>query len=419
MKIIKTNILNSISPEKSELLKDIFITIEKSKIISIINEITNAEFEDLTDCICIPGLIDTHVHLSQINVIGKHSPNLLDWLNDHIFAEEYRSKDEIYARKVAEEFFTTSIKSGTTTSVIYTAPFKKACDIAFETAKEFGVRVIIGKTMMDCNSPDYLLEETERSFDESVQLFEKWNNATPLLEYIFSPRFAPVCSSKLMKEIGDFARKNNAFIQTHLSENKDEIKLVKELFPNCKTYTEVYEKNSILGPKTILGHAIHLSDEELEIIKKADSKIAHCPDSNFFLKSGIYPFEKIKNANINFALASDVAAGTSLSMFNVMKMCIYRQDNYAITPEKAFYYATLGGAKVLGKEDIIGSIEVGKKADLVFMKILNIKEKEKFDLLSELVYLGREREVRNVFIAGKKVIDIISQFNDFKSRRKL
>ncbi len=403
MKIIKTNILNPISPEKSELLKDIFIFIEKSKIISISKEIKNIDFEDYSDCVCIPGLIDTHVHLSQFNVIGKHSTNLLDWLNEYIFAEEFKSKNDDYAGKVAEEFFTTSIKSGTTTSVIYTAPFKKACDIAFEIAGEFGVRAIIGKTMMDCNSPDFLQEDTQISFDESVQLFEKWNKATPLLEYIFSPRFAPVCSSKLMKKIGDFAQKNNAFIQTHLSENKDEIKWVKELFPNCKIYTEVYEKHNILGPKTILGHAIHLSDSELKMIKDAKSKIAHCPDSNFFLKSGAFPFEKIKNSNIDFALASDVAAGTSLSMFKMMKMCIYRQDNYAVSPEEAFYYATLGGAKVLGKKDEIGSIEVGKEADLVFMEIPNIKEKEKTELVSELVYLGNKKEVKSVIVAGNKV----------------
>ena len=404
MKIIKTNILNPISSEKSEFIKNIFISIEKSRFFSISKDIINTDFEDLTDCVCIPGLIDTHVHLSQLNVVGRHSPNLLDWLNDFIFVEESKSKNDDYARKVAEEFFTTSIKSGTTTSVIYTAPFKKACEIAFETAKEFGVRAIIGKTMMDCNSSELLKEDTETSFNESVQLFEKWNKETPLLEYIFSPRFAPVCSSKLMKKIGDFARKNNAFIQTHLSENKDEIKWVKELFPNCKSYAEVYEKHNLLGPKTILGHAIHLSDSELKMIKDSNSKIAHCPDSNFFLKSGIFPFEKIKNSNIDFALASDVAAGTSLSMFNVMKMCVYRQDNCAVSPEEAFYYATLGGAKVLGKEDIIGSIEVGKEADLAFIEIPNIKESEKSDLLSELVYLGNERKVKSVFVSGKKII---------------
>ncbi|MBC8384538.1 MAG: guanine deaminase [Candidatus Cloacimonetes bacterium] len=403
MKIIKTNIMNPVSPQKSEFHKDIFITLDKSKITAISKQNFNTVFDDYSNFLCLPGFIDTHVHLSQFNVTGRHSTDLLKWLNKYIFAEEYKSKDEIYARKIAHNFFSASLKSGTTTSVIYTAPFRKACDIAFETAKEIGVRAMIGKTMMDCNSPKFLQENTEKSFSESVELFEKWNLKTPLLEYIFSPRFAPVCSSDLLKKVGDFANKNNAFIQTHLSENKNEIDWVKKLFPKCSSYTEVYEKHNILGSKTILGHAIHLVDEEFEILKNTDSKIAHCPDSNFFLKSGIFPMEKMKEKKIDFALASDVAAGTSLSMFNVMKMCIYRQDDYKVFPEEAFYYATLAGAKILGKENVIGSLEVGKEADLIFMEIPGILEKDKSELLAELVYLGNKMEVKRVFVAGKEI----------------
>ncbi|MCD4795937.1 MAG: amidohydrolase family protein, partial [Candidatus Cloacimonetes bacterium] len=324
-KRIKTTILNPVSPLEAELLPDVFITISGEKIESISRVCNEKEFTDLSDHICIPGLIDAHVHLSQFYARGKHSPNLLHWLEKHIFPEELKSKDPEYARKIAEDFFSASIKNGTTTSVIYTAPFKQACDIAFETAEKKGIRAIIGKTMMDCNSPEYLAEDTETSFNESMELFEKWNKKTNLLEYAFSPRFAPVCSSKLMKLIGNFAKKNDAYIQTHLSENKEEIKWVNDLFPEYRNYTEVYGKHDLLSPKTLLGHAIHLNDDELSLIKNAGSKIVHCPDSNFFLKSGVLQFEKIKNAGIEFALASDVAAGTSLSMFNVMKMCCYRQ----------------------------------------------------------------------------------------------
>ena len=405
-KIFKTNILTPVSAEETKLLTNVFITVSKTKIIEISKEKPDTKYADFTNCICIPGLIDTHVHLSQFNAIGKHRPNLLDWLNDFIFAEEYKSKDETYARKVAADFFTESVKSGTTTSVIYTAPFKQACEAAFEVAEEFGVRALIGKTMMDQNSPEFLQEDTFKSFKESVELYNKYNSSCPLLEYIFSPRFAPVCSPKLMKLVGGFAKENNAYIQTHLSENTDELKWVKELFPECNSYTQVYEKYNILGEKTILGHAIHLSKKELQIIFGTNSKIAHCPDSNFFLRSGILPLEKIKNSNIDFALASDVAAGTSLSMFNVMKMFVYRQDDVAVTPEEAFYSATLGGAKLLGKEDILGSVEVGKEADLVFIQIQNIKEKTKTGILSELVYLGSQKIIENVVIAGKSVLKI-------------
>ncbi|OQX71819.1 MAG: hypothetical protein B6D62_01395 [Candidatus Cloacimonas sp. 4484_275] len=399
--IIKTNVLSPISPHEAEFRKNVFITINQTKIISISKESANGDFEDFSDCVCIPGLIDTHVHLSQFYVRGKHSSDLLDWLQKYIFQAELKSKDESYARKIAEDFFSATVKAGTTTAVIYTAPFKQACESAFEIAKDFGVRAIIGKTMMDCNSPDFLRESTEKSLKESIELFEKWNKSTPLLEYVFSPRFAPVCSSKLMKSVGEFARKNNAYIQTHLSENPDEIKLVKKLFPQFDSYTEVYEKHGILGEKTILGHVIHISEKELNIIKNTNSKIAHCPDSNFFLKSGAFPYERIKNTGIEMALASDVAAGTSLSMFNVMKMFNYRQDNYVVSPQEAFYYATLGGAKILGKDNIIGSVEIGKEADLTFLKIPDIAEKNKDTLLSELLYLGTEKKIKAVFVAGK------------------
>ena len=401
--IIKTNILSPLSPDKAELRKNVFLTLNREKIVSVSKECANGDFEDFSDCLCIPGLIDTHVHLSQFYMRGKHSSNLLDWLQKYIFAAEYKSKDEKYARKIAEDFFAATIKAGTTTSAIYTAPFRQACETAFEVAQKFGVRAIIGKTMMDCNSPDFLREETEKSLRESIELFEKWNKATPLLEYVFSPRFAPVCSSELMRAVGEFAREKNAYIQTHLSENSDEIKLVKKLFPQFRNYTEVYEKHGILREKTILGHVIHIEEEELKLLKQTGSKIAHCPDSNFFLKSGAFPYEKIKKSEVPIALASDVAAGTSLSMFQVMKMFNYRQDNYVISPEEAFYYATLGGAKILGKDDIIGSVEVGKEADLTFVKIQNIEEKDKETLLSELLYLGTEREIKATFVAGKNL----------------
>ncbi len=403
MKIIKTNILNPISSLQAEYLKDIFLTIENGKISSISKETKTLDFSDHSDCVCIPGLIDTHVHLSQYYIRGSHSSNLLLWLNTYAFPEELKSKDIEYAEKVARDFFRDSVRKGTTTSVIYTAPFKQACEAAFQIALEIGVRSIIGKTMMDCNSPDFLLEDTEVSFKESVELYEKWNNKTNLLEYIFTPRFALTCSSKLMQMIGDFAKQNNAYIQTHLSENHEEIKTTLKLFPDCDNYTQVYNKFNLLGPKTILGHVIHIDDNELDIIKETDSKIAHCPDSNFFIRSGEFPFERIKNKKISFALASDVAGGTSVSMLNVMKMCNYRQQNYIVSPTEAFYYATLGGAKVLGKEEIIGSIIVGKEADLTFIKIPEIENKEKENILSELVFLGTEREIKATFVAGKPV----------------
>lgn len=404
MRIVKTNVLTPISATKISLLNNVYVKIKNNIIYDITKQLDDGEeWEDFLGCICIPGFVDVHVHLSQFHARGKHSSNLLDWLNNYIFSTELISRDAKKASEIAYDFFKVAFSKGTTTAVIYTAPFKHACEVAFKVARDLGARAIIGKTMMDMNSPEYLIEKRENSIRESIELYEKWNNKNDLLEYIFTPRFAPVCSSELMWEIGNFAKQNNAYIQTHLSENKGEIELVKEMFPEYKSYTEVYEKHNLLGPNTILGHVIHASDNELEVIKNTNSKIAHCPDSNFFLKSGIFPLKNIKEKGIEFALASDVGAGTTLSMLYVMKMFNYMQMNYIVSPEEAFYYATLGGAQILGKKAKIGSVEKGKEADLVFITKPDIHHKSKQEILSDLLYLGNEQVIKETIIAGKTV----------------
>ena len=400
---IKTNLLNPLSPVYTEWRKNVFISIENG-IIKDISADTEGEYEDKTDLICLPGFIDVHVHLSQYYMRGSHSPNLLQWLNTYTFKEELKSQDGKYARKVAEDFFDDLIRKGTTTSVIYTAPFKQACDIAFQVAEEKGVRTIIGMTMMDANSPDFLQQTTMQSFEDSVNLFEKWNKKTKLLEYVFTPRFALTCSADLMSKVGEFAKSEKAYIQTHLSENKAEIKRALELYPQYSSYTEIYEKMGLLGTKTILGHVIHVNEEEIAILKETDSKIAHCPDSNFFLKSGAFPLQKLKNAGLTIALGSDVAGGSSLNMLNVMKMADFRQDDYVYPPEELFYYVTLGGAKALGKENLIGSIQVGKAADLVFLKISEMEKYNSTELLSKLIYIHEDVKVMETLIQGRKVL---------------
>lgn len=401
--IVKTNILNPLSLKKTEFRKDVFITIEAGKIVSLseINEADN--FIDRTDLICCPGFVDTHVHLSQFYMRGSHSPNLLHWLNTYTFQAEHRSKDEKYAREVAEDFFADLVSKGTTTSVIYTAPFKPACDLAFQVAEEKKARAIIGMTMMDANSPDFLKQTTKQAFEDSVALFEKWNKKTDLLEYVFTPRFALTCSAELLKLAGDFAADNDAFVQTHLSENKAEIDRALQLFPQYRSYTEIYEGLNILSPKTILGHVIHVDDEEIAILKETGSKIAHCPDSNFFLKSGMFPWQKIKQFDLDFALASDVGGGSSLNMLNVMKMAAFHQNDYVVSPQELFYRGTLGAAKILGKENVIGSIQTGKEADLVFLQLADFQKYHETELLAKLIYTHEDVEVVETLIQGRKV----------------
>jgi guanine deaminase len=400
--IIKTNILTFLRDGSLSYQSDCYLTIENDCLASISSECFSDSYLDYSHAVCLPGFIDLHIHLSQINVRGRQAKGLLQWLNDFIFAEEKRAKDPDYATELSSQFFHSLLSSGTTTAVVYVTPDPVACDIAFQKANEMGFRTIMGQTLMDQNCPEFLCRSTEQSLEESINLYNKWNRATPLLEYIFTPRFAPVCSSELMQGIGNFASENQAYIQTHLSENLQEISWVKELFPSSRNYTEVYQKHGLLGEKTLLGHAIHLADQEMAILAETASKITHCPDSNFFLHSGVYPVERILKHGIDFGLGSDVGAGTSLYMPDIMKMFIYRQDTYRLTPADALYYSTLGSAKVLGKEDELGSIEENKSADLIFLQIPKTIEDSAESILSYLVYLSSADDILATYIAGKE-----------------
>lgn len=401
MKNILCNIVNPISPEEIQFLPKQVISIEESKISAITSlpEFQGRIDEDRSNEYALPGFIDLHTHLSQYYIRGLYEPALLPWLNKYVFPEEERSKNIEYAEKLSRDFFSAMLKAGTTTCVIYTAPFFSACDMAFEIAKETGIRALIGMTMMDMNCPENLPQNSHKTLEESILLYEKWHGKNAKLDYIFTPRFAPTCSLELMKEVAKYAIEHNAWIQTHLSENKEEIEMVKEIF-GFKNYTEVYQKAGLLTQHSIFAHCIHLSDEEIKMLAENKCKIAHCPDSNFFLKSGEFPLQKIEEAGIEYGLGSDVGAGTSLNMLYHTKMMNYRQGDYPVLPAKALYHITLGSAKLLGVDKIIGSLEIGKEADIVFLKPpLNYPLKN--NGISQLVFCGQEFSLTETLVAGR------------------
>ena len=401
MKNILCNIVNPISPEEIQFLPKQVISIKESKISAItpLSEFQGRIDEDRSNEYALPGFIDLHTHLSQYYIRGLYEPALLPWLNKYVFPEEERSKNIEYAEKLSRDFFSAMLKAGTTTCVIYTAPFFSACDMAFEIAKETGIRALIGMTMMDMNCPENLPQNSHKTLEESILLYEKWHGKNAKLDYIFTPRFAPTCSLELMKEVVKYAIEHNAWIQTHLSENKEEIEMVKEIF-GYKSYTEVYQKAGLLTQHSIFAHCIHLGDEEIKMLAENKCKIAHCPDSNFFLKSGEFPLQKIEEAGIEYGLGSDVGAGTSLNMLYHTKMMNYRQSDYPVLPAKALYHITLGSAKLLGVDKIIGSLEIGKEADIVFLKPpLNYPLKN--NGISQLVFCGQEFSLTETLVAGR------------------
>lgn len=363
----RCNIITPTKADKLLTLEDHVINIQDGKIRSIIPYAEDqGEWQDYRDCIALPGFIDLHAHISQFYVKGAHEPALLPWLQKHVFPAEKHSKNPDYARKISRLFFEETIRKATSFSVIYTAPFREAADAAFEIASMMGIKAKIGMSLMDTNSPDYLMHSRDYALSNSIDLEENWTD--PTLGHIFSPRFALSCSPELMREIGKYAQANSSFIQTHLSENPEEIRQVLKAFGQ-DSYTEVYRNLGLLTNKTILGHAIHLSDDELDTIKLSGAAIAHCPDSNFFLKSGVFPLSRIKEKGIPFALGSDIAAGTSLFMPYHAKMMNYRQDCALVSAQEMLFRITLRSAEILDLDTRIGSIESGKDADISFFKL--------------------------------------------------
>jgi guanine deaminase len=243
---------------------------------------------------------------------------------------------------------------------------EEATNAAFAAAERNGVRAFIGKVMMDQNSPETLLEDTEASLAASVRLFEKWDGAAGgRLRYVFTPRFAASCSLELMQRTGGIARERGAFVQTHLSENQDEVEWVRRLFPSHGSYASVYDSAGLLTERSIMAHCIHLSADEVALLSQRHANIAFCPYSNRTLRSGTMPYHRLRAAGLNISLGTDIAGGPSLSMLAQMQEAMAAAQ---IAWTEALFLATLGGASVLGLADRIGNFEAGKDADFVVVE---------------------------------------------------
>lgn len=390
MKIL-TNILNPIDVQTTEFLDNHIIEVEKGKITNIsplTKDTKKSQLKDFSKSIFTPALIDAHTHLPQLSIIGNYGYELMDWLNNYTFPAEIEFKKEDYAKKISREFFKELKKVGTATAVIYSSIHKESTNIAFQEAEKSKLRIFMGKTMMNQNCPKELCENAIQSLSESYELQKRWHKKNKKLQYIYSPRFAISTSPELMKEAGKLSRINKTFLQTHINENKGEVNFVKKTY--SKSYAQVYEDAKILRPNTLLAHAIHNTKEDLDILEKTQTNIIHCPDANLFLKSGRFPLEKIQRREIPIGLGSDVGAGTTLDMFQIMKSMIYLQEKNILI-DTPFYYTTKGNAKILNINS--GEITKGKSAEF-----LKINTKYKFqkpqEILNKLIFTQNyEREL--------------------------
>ncbi len=376
----------------------------------------------------LPGLVDCHTHLPQYGAAGRSDLPLLDWLVEVVYPLEARFADLEYAREVARRFFSGVIAAGTTTAAIHTTVHARSTEAVFRAAQRSGIRSVIGKVMMDRNAPPSLREDPRASLRESELLLRRWDGSgNGRLSYALTPRFAPVCSRRLMAGAAEIATRYAARIQTHLAETPTERDWVARLFPRSSSYVGVYQDAGLVGPRSTFAHVIHVSATELGTLAREGAGIAHCPASNLFLRSGLMDVNEPLARGIPVGLGSDVAAGPDLDMFRQMALACYHAKARGIAssgrtraadgdgllaPELAFHLATLGGARALHLGDRTGSLEEGKSADFITVDVASLdpmgqgpRELSTADLLSLLVYRGGAGAVRSVYVDGRCLMD--------------
>ncbi len=360
-----------------------------------------------------PGFIDTHVHYVQIPVLASYGERLIDWLNLYAFPAEARFCDSNYATLVSQMFFDELVRNGTTSALAFCAVYPESVDAFFSEALRRNMRVLGGKVLMDRNAPMDLLDTAQSAYDMSKELIHKWHDKGRL-GYAITPRFAPTSTQQQLEMAAALHREHpDTLIQTHIAENEAEVAWVRELFPDRAGYLDVYDHSGLIGSRTVLAHAIHLTEAERRRCSEADVALSHCPTSNSFLGSGLFRLRGVKEDKyrIRVGLGSDVGGGTRFSMLETMGEAykVGGLTGYPINAIRLFYLATLGGAQALGIEDKVGSIEVGKEADLVILDthstpLLDFRSRDA-DTIAEQLFLlaimGDDRAILATYVAGE------------------
>jgi guanine deaminase len=379
---------------------------------------------DLRPWVVLPGMVDTHAHLPQLPNAGLgFALDLLTWLDRITFPTERSWSDPAVAERLAPAIFEAFAAAGTTTVLAYGVVYEAAMDAAFRAADAHGIRAILGKVMMDRETYDPTIEPwtiLERSMRESADLIDRWHGAADgRLGYAVTPRFAISCTPEMLRESADLARATGAWWQTHVSEDPREIAEVGRLFPEARDYVDVYDRAGGLGDRTVLAHAIHLSDRELARLIETGTRVAHCPASNLFIGAGVMPVARYLEAGLTVGLGSDVSGGPEASIFSVMRVAAYAQmarrsltneGGVILDPLHWLRMGTLEGARVLGLDDRIGSLEQGKEADLIAVDPALVSalpgapaDDEPADLMSRLIFRAHPNMVRAAWVRGRRL----------------
>jgi guanine deaminase len=358
------------------------------------------------------GFIDSHAHYPRTPMIAAFDEHPRDRLNKYTFPTEKEYADKAFARSVAKVFLGECLRNGITTSCAFCTTFPQSVDALLEEAERLGMRIAAGKVMMDRNAPDYLLDTPKTGYDKSKALIKKWHGRNRIM-YAITPRFAPTSSAEQLEASGALCKEHpDCFMQTQVAESAEEVAWVRELFPDRKSYVDVYDHYGLCRPRALFGHGIYLTEEELQTIHRTGSAISHCPASNFFLGAGFFDTRRamLGGRPVRVGLGTDVGSGTSFSILLTLNEAYKaaRLNKYTLTAGQAYYMATRGTANAMYLDDKVGSIAVGMEADIV---VLNMKSTPIIDYrmrfaqdISEALFiqmtLGDDRAVEATYVAG-------------------
>ncbi|GHC57420.1 guanine deaminase [Neogemmobacter tilapiae] len=369
-----------------------------------------ATVHDYGQALISPGFIDAHVHYPQTPIIASWGKRLIDWLNTYTFPQEARFHDPNYALDIANRYCDLTLAHGTTSFCTYTTIHPTSVDAIFTAAQTRRQRIWAGKTCMDRNAPDNLLDTPKSAYDDSKALLQKWH-AQDRLSYVITPRFSPTSTPEQLHALGSLWREYpDCLMQTHLSEQLDEIAWVKDLFPQSRDYLDTYEAQGLLGERALYGHSIHLTPREIARLTEAGASLIHCPTSNAFIGSGLFDMTLAKT--LRTGLATDTGGGSSFSMLRTMAAAydIAQLRGQSLHPAQLWWLATQGSARALHADHQIGNIAPGMEADLTILDLASTpaiaqaveRAETPWQALFPTVMMGDDRAIRAVWVGGEE-----------------
>ncbi|MGB0904526.1 MAG: guanine deaminase, partial [Mangrovicoccus sp.] len=370
-----------------------------------------ADKQDYGAGLIMAGFVDAHAHYPQTRMIASWGKRLIDWLNDYTFPQELRFGDPAYAKAVAEDYLDLLLAHGTTSVCSFCTVHPESAEAFFTAAEARGMRVAGGKTCMDRNAPDDLLDTPQTAYDQSKTLAERWHGRGRVV-YALTPRFSPTSTPEQLQAMGAlWAELPDCLMQTHLSEQTEEIAWVKELYPQARDYLDTYEQAGLLGGRGLYGHAIHLEPREKDRLKEIGAGLVHCPTSNTFIGSGLFATQDLISAGQRVGLATDTGGGSSFSMLRSMAAAyeIGQLRGTALHASQLLWLATIGSAEVMHQSDKIGNLAKGMEADLVVLDLASTtaiaqraaQAETHWEEIFPTIMMGDDRAVKAIWVAGR------------------